>query len=213
MPDYTIRIFKAWGARDARLEWVNTYEVRGPAGDANAAAAVAQAIADAEKLIHRSEVQFLRATISTWRPDSKPYNPGAFKTIELAGVGALGPLSAATLNMNVAYMLKFQAAMGRSGRRFYRGCLGEPDVETTANLSWQVSAGSSLHGTGTQFVAFRNALSPYLAVGAEATKIMLLGKAAPGSNPPVPEFPREVEKIEVGGVVVSRHDHRYFDRA
>lgn len=201
---YTVRIFKSWGARDASRRWVNNYEIEAGTAALTSLGAVANDIAAAEKLIHQTTVQFLSYSVSTWEPDSHPYNPLSFVTGELSGTGALAAASQ-LLDSNVCFLVKYQAATGRSGRRFYRGCLAEQDVEPAGDGSFTVSPGSNFQDAGGAMTSFKNALAPYLAGGTNATKIILAGNSASSIQ-------RIVTAVKSGGVVVNRRNHRYFDR-
>lgn len=206
MPMYTVRVFKAWGSRDSAMRWVNNYEVQSAATTPDGLAATAAAIADAERQLHHQNVQYLQATVSTWTPDSKPYNPLAFTTIPLSSVGAVVNASPQNvLDLNVAFFVKYRTATGRGGKRFYRGCLFEADVETSGNLRWILSTASLFNAGQSIFSAFRTAMLPFLAGGANTDKIVLAGASSTSVQ-------RVVTDVVPGGVVVNRHDHRYFDR-
>lgn len=203
---FIIRIFKSWGARDAERRWVNNYEVEAGATPLTGLDAVAEAIADAERQIHYDAVQFLSATISTWSPDSVPYNPLTFRTIELAGTGLPFVAAADAMDSNVCLLVKFSATTGRNGRRFYRGALLESDVEIGGDGKFRLEDASPQRTRFTQAGGFAALLAPYLAGGADPVTIVLAGANAAGVQ-------REVVSVDIGGVVVSKRNHRYFDRA
>lgn len=220
MAQYTISVFKSWGARDSAIRWVNSYEIDSPEVSAASAAMVqvAAAIANAERQIHLSDVQFLSARISTWTPDSTPYNPASFTTVTLQGTGARGYAGAGTpLDMNVALMVHFTPQTGRAGKRFYRGVLLEGDVESTGNLRWKLSPGSVFVSNGSDWQAFLTALAPYYGVGTSPQRIVLIGRSQTSPRGVLPKtygpfHTREVSAILPGGVVFNRADRRYFDR-
>jgi hypothetical protein len=206
MAMFVIRIFKSWGARDESRRWVNNYEIEAGAATLTSLDTVANALASAEKLIHMGNVNFLSATISTWEPDSQPYNPLSFRTIELSGIGTKNVAGVTTLSSNVCFVVKYQATTGRNGRRFYRGCLTEADVESGGDGSFTLTAAGPLLDAGADFTAFKTAMAPYLSGGANATKIVLAGASGIGVQ-------REVSALKSGGVSINRRNHRYFDRA
>jgi hypothetical protein len=203
---FIIRVFKSWGTRDAERRWVNNYEVEAGALGVTALDAVAEAIADAERVIHLNQVHFLSATISTWAEDSTPYNPLAFRTIELDGTGTPLVGSDDPVDSNVCLLVKFQAATGRSGRRFYRGVLTEADMEIGGDARFNLEAASPVRTRFNQAGGYAELLAPYLSGGADPVSIVLAAPNLVGVQ-------REVESVEIGGIVVNRRNHRYFDRA
>lgn len=212
IPDtnWTIRIFKSWGAADLSRAWVNNYEINTTTAlNPPDLVPVLNTLVTAEKILHQPEVQFLQATISTWEPDSKPYNPLAFLTVPLSGVGGWARTAGDDpLDSNVCFMVRYQADTGRSGRRFYRGCLTEAHVTIGGDARFQLTSTSGFGDTGAGMTSFRSALAPLLPGGAGVGKLMLMyGK------PGIVSVQRAVTSVHTGGVVVNRRNHRYFDRA
>lgn len=205
---FTIKIFKSWLGRDPSRRWSNTYELESTALSPAGVLEAAEAIADAEKLIHYDAVHFLSAIASTWEPDGTPYNPLSFTTLTLSGTGARGnSLTEQTLDKNVCYQVNFVPELGRSGRRFYRGALSEVDVEPGGDLRFTIKAASIMADGGSQFELFRAAIDPYIATGGVGDTIVMVGEGGSGV------LSREVVSVGVGGVVVNKSNHRYFDRA
>lgn len=205
---YTIRIFKSWGGRYPDRRWVNNYEVDSSVTGVAGLSAAAGAIAAAEKIIHLDLVNFLSATVSTWEPDGVPYNPDSFTTLELSGTGSRATASQQSIDSNVALKVNFQPTTGRSGRRFYRGCLIETDVVGLGDLSFTFEAASPVADSGSAMASFKTAMAPYLAGGADPTKIVLAYSGA-GSGSVV----RGVASLKAAGISINRRNHRYFDRA
>lgn len=210
MPDYIITINKSAGGRDSANKWANRYEVVGSAVSVEGLTTMANAIATAEKNIHSNFVEFISAVVSTWAPEPTGYNPTASMTIPLTGAGLRAPSQAIMLDLDCVYHVAFQTATGRNGRRFYRGCVAESDVEATANIRWRISAASDLAAGAAVFVAFRNALLPYLNAGAETNKIAIITEDK--NAPSVIRFRRNVTDVVPAGVIVNRRNHAYFDR-
>lgn len=215
MPNYTISIFKAWGARDAASRWVNSYEIQSTGLSPSAAEllTISGDLVAAERAFHLSSVQFLESRISTWAPDSHPYNPNAFTAVALSGTGARVAGTDDPLDINVSLFVKFAAATGRAGRRFYRGVLVEGDVAVSGNLR-ATPVGTSIANVVT---ALKTALTPYLSSGTSANgKLVMIGRYLVSKGPP-PVYTdpdtRFVSDIVMGGVVINRHDHRFFNRA
>jgi hypothetical protein len=213
VPPYIIRVFKSWQVRDVERRWVNTYEVEHTGASPADLIETANDIADAERLIHRDAVQFLSATISTWEPDSKPYNPLAFTTVELTGTGAVLVSTGQPVDSNVCFVVKREATLGRSGRLFYRGCLLESDIETGGDLRVKLTPGTGLAQGGANFGAFVTAMQPMMATtGAPARLILIQNPSTPGEVAEAGPY-RYVTSLKSAGVTINRRNHRYFDRA
>jgi hypothetical protein len=210
MPAFTIRIFKSWGARDADRRWVNTYELFSTVhGSPDAMLPTLVAIVDAERHLHLTDVQFLSGTVSTWVPDSQPYDPDAFVTQELVGHGSRGngvPPNPTALDSNVCLQVKRQCTTGRSGKLFYRGCLLEGDVEMGGDGRFTLTAGSTIIAGGADWVAYTTAMAPFLNAAEGADALSLISAVAGGQRV------RPVDALIPRGVTVNRRNHRYFDR-
>jgi hypothetical protein len=207
--NWTIRIFKSWGSNDLSRAWANNYEVNTTqALNPPDLQPVVDTLVAAEKTIHMNNIQFIQATISTWEPDSKPYNPLSFLTVPLAGTGSSTPNAGDDmLDSNVTLMIRYQATTGRSGRRFYRGLLTEAAVNSTSQGYFQLIGGAAWGPTGTIITNVRTQLAPLLPGGNGIGKLMLM-YAKPG----VSSVQRAVTAVALGGVVINRRNHRYFDR-
>lgn len=208
MSDFIIRIFKAWRGRDISRAWSNTYEIISGADNPTELVAVGDALVAAERIIHLTDVNFLQYTISTWAPDSHPYNPETFVTYTLAVDGQRGNDSGVNdnaLDYNVCYMIHRNATTGRSGRLFFRGCLMETDVMIQGDGRFAIE-GTGAGEVDTKTQAFKTALAPYI-TGGTGNQLALISKS--GST----IYRRNVVDIVAGGVVINKKNHRYFDRA
>jgi hypothetical protein len=126
---FTIRIVKAL-ATNPDNRWANSYEaVASDASTTGDLVALTNAIVAFEKSIHQNGVQFLSALISTWEPDSVPYDPESFYTLPLTGTGGVGVVSDIE-PLNTCLSVARVASSGRTGHLFYRGVLQEGDVES-----------------------------------------------------------------------------------
>lgn len=210
MADFTIRVFKAFRSRAIERAWSNSYEiVTGESGPADLTD-IAGSIVTAERAIHLTDVEFLQYTISTWAPDSHPYNPASFLTVGLSVTGNRGnvpPPNTNALDYNVCFVVKRNAATGRTGRLFYRGCLLETDVEMGGDGRFTMSTGSGLLQGGAQFTPYLAALSSYLGVTGAGPGLALIGVSGATTHR------RFIGSLSSGGVTVNKKNHRYFDRA
>jgi hypothetical protein len=206
MPIYQVKIFKSWGGRDPDRRWCNNYELDDAGATPADVVPAVNTIVAAEKLIHTVAIGFLSATISTWQPDSVPYDPTSFTTIELSGAGVRAAATGVQLDSNVCFVVRYSAALGRNGRRFYRGVLNEEDVQTGGDGKWSLIPTSTLYQGQANFNAFAAGLATLLGNGTLMPGLKLVG----GGEAPLV---RDVINVISAGVTVNRRNHRYFDRA
>lgn len=123
---FTVRSYKQY----MNAQWANTYEIRCTDNAATRSDLLnaALTIVNAERGIHLNTINFFRAVISTYQPDSRPYNPSAFTTLDFSLQGQV-TFGTNALPMSTCVFARFTAEGGRSGKRFYRGCLTEGDVD------------------------------------------------------------------------------------
>ena len=210
MPFFTIRIFKSWGARDPERRWTNNYEITSPVASPGALLSEVNTLVAAEKKIHLPQTEFLSATVSTYMAEGPAYDPSSFLTVELQGQGERdigGIFPDLALDSNVCLLMKFPAALGRSGKRFYRGVLSEGDVKMGGNGVFTFSgAPNKVAPGGADILAFKTQLVDMLAGGASPSKLVLISPAIPAG------LSRPVVDVLSGSVVINRRNHRYFDR-
>lgn len=208
MADFTIRIFKAWRGRDISRAWSNTYEIISGATNPTELVAVGDALVSAERGLHLTDVQFLQYTISTWAPDSHPYNPEAFVTYTLTDAGERGNetgINDNALDYNVCLMVHRNAVTGRSGRLFFRGVLLESDVMIQGDGRFAIEGETS--GQLMDAVdAYKTGVAPYI-TGGTGNQLALISTS--GST----VYRRNIVDVVMGGVVINKKNHRYFDRA
>jgi hypothetical protein len=209
VPDYTIRTFKAWRSRDIERAWSNTYEIMTALGSVTSLETIAADIVAAERVLHMKDVQFLQYAISTWVPDSKPYDPDTFVTVGLTGTGARGAtgINPTALDYNVCLIVKREAATGRVGRLYYRGCLIESDVEMGGDGRFIMTPDPGPESVTSMITgAYNTELSPYI-TGEPGNNLALVGKSGTVVHR------RPVVRLTFGGIGVNKKNHRYFDRA
>lgn len=115
--------------------WANSYEFRATeAGSETTLLALASALVNFEKALHLVTVNFEALVVSTWEPDSVPYDPAAFLSSTLSAVGTRSNGSP-PIGLGQTFSVARDAASGRKGHLFYRGVLTESDVEAPAGKS------------------------------------------------------------------------------
>lgn len=129
---FVLRILKHLATNPDNV-WANSYEfVTTDAGGVEELLAMGDIFFNFEKQIHCDIVQFDRYIISTWEPDSVPYDPESFVTIPVTGTGVRSDVPNEVVPLGEAWRVNRQATTGRFGNLFYRGCLFENEVSQPA---------------------------------------------------------------------------------
>ena len=205
---WTIKIDKSWGGRNIEDSWSNVYHVTSPlSAEAEEWAVIVEGFAKMERELHLNEVNFLHATVSTIAEDAPAY-PANLRVFELQGVGNKAiPVGDNAVDLNICLSLKKEVAMGRSGRLLYRGALlaSQVVIGTSGKSAWigpEPTAGTLANATS-DVRAFPDSLATW----------MLPTKANADAPPGSTVLTRVVKSVSVGGVVIARRNHRWFDRA
>ncbi len=210
MPNYRIDTFKAWGSRDIERAWSNSYEFVAAATSPSALIGLGNQLIVAEKKLHLANVEFLQFRIATHEIEPSPnYDPNAFTTIPVEGIGSRGTGATDPLDYNVCFVVQRVPASGRAGRLFFRGCLVEGDVSSNADGMFRLQTASSLATGGVIFEGFKTDMAAYLSVGGAPAADP--GLAMVGTYGMV-TIARYVTAFRNGGVSINKRNHRYFDR-
>jgi len=131
---FVFRVIKSHTSNPDR-KWANTYEFKALAGgDEGDLLAVGLTLVAFESGMAYPYVKFERLTISTWAPDSVPYDPESFISSALSDFGTY-PGAGAAVALNQCLSVARVAAFGRFGHLFYRGFLDESSVSSPAGKS------------------------------------------------------------------------------
>lgn len=192
------------------VRWRNTYEAffdEGASASSSALEDLAASLLEFEKIIHLSGVQFVQTTISTYAADSKPYDPESFVTIphpaDTVGERTIG--QSQPLDLTAAFYVRRQVPTGRQGKLFYRGVLGENDVEAPAGRMRL----SSIAGMQSMIDAALNSsdLSQYLYPTATASLMLsMTSTPSPGNT-----IHRQIMNLLAAGATRVSNDHRWYD--
>lgn len=199
---FIFRVTKSLATNPDR-QWGNTYEFRAvTSGSTDELLTLGVALVEFEQTMSMTAVVFDRLLISTWTPDSVPYDPAAFIATSLTGVGARGGL-ADLQPLTQCLSITRQATSGRFGHIFLRGFLLEDDTSApagkpvlTSRSSIQTSLDSALTDSG---------LAAYIGAGGHVALQMVM-ISADGSNT------RDVVNLRVQGVAQLPLDHAWFNR-
>jgi hypothetical protein len=122
----TVRSYKQF----AGFAWANNYEVEATQDITNPVSALqflVERIAFLERDIHLNSVVIDRITVSTYIPDSRPYNPNTLAVYPLS-INCTRPVPANVLPLELCLFVRRNVDFGRDGRLLYRGCLTEDDM-------------------------------------------------------------------------------------
>ena len=194
---FTVRSYKQYQGNI----WANNYEIQ--VLDQNVTTSglrqAALNIVNAERQFHFEFVAFIKHVISTYQPDSRPYDPLTFISENTSFSGALSfPTSDDALPFTTCVFVRFVSVSGRPGKRFYRGCLREGEV-VYGPIGHEIVQSARNR--------IETALSP------------LVGSVSPGvglviaSGAPQPTSIRPVTGVAVARYTVNRKlSNAYFDR-
>lgn len=109
----------------------------------------AGAIANYERTFHLETTYFNRVGVSTWEPDSTPYNGDELVTLPLSlnGLRAIPSLSEA-LGLDDTLFVRRQPQLGQLGKIMYRGVLLESDSVVSAQGLKTLNGASPLANGG-----------------------------------------------------------------
>lgn len=201
---FIIRTFKSLGT-SPMTKWSNSYEFEatesGEEGDLRAAAA---ALLGFEQQIHTTQVVFDYATISTWVPDSIPYNPEEFMVQNYGQqVGEYAPTTPAPLT--ICLFARRETRYGRAGKVFYRSALGLEELQYDGGVL-------ALAGDAPIRMAWTVALSTSTITnyweGAAPVQMRLIGY--PKNATAFTVVP--VEAMNIAGVSEVQLKHAWFNR-
>jgi hypothetical protein len=162
---FKVDIYKSFGGRSNRGNWMNTHYFAAPlAINSPEVRANAMALVNAEASAHYSQVFFMRAHISAVSVFGLPDPTDNFVTIQLQNRGQRvlqGELSP----QEIVLEIQRDCETGRSGALSYRGCLAESDIVTSADNSYQISAPAAFDGLGTNSLTIIDMLNAGLPNG------------------------------------------------
>jgi len=122
----TVRVYKSFSG----YSWANNYEVQALQNLPNAGfvlPTLADRFVALERVLHIPAVIIDRVTISTYAPDSRPYNPDTLATYAYNQPGQR-TVTGDAMPLEACLFVRRITDFGRNGRILYRGCLYEADV-------------------------------------------------------------------------------------
>lgn len=198
-------IYRVWKSLTSNpsVRWSNTYEARVlTTATSDDLRSLANNLFLFEQALAVETTAFLYITISTWLPDTHPYNPESFVTIPASDVGTRPISTDHELDLRVCLRLNRLPSSGRIGKIMLRNSLLAGDVVSGAGEFHLGSPGSISADVAAAMSAAN--LSEYFTTGTFEPKMAMIGSS---------EVTRFVENVDVGGVSLVKLNHKYFDRA
>ena len=194
---FTVRSYK----QHVGFAWANNYEVEATQDISNPSTELeflANRIVELEKNLHLAGIIIDRVTISTYVPDSLPYNPNNVATFPFS-VTSTRPAPAEVLPLELCLFVRRNVNFGRDGRLLYRGCLHEGDMSASGFRPLITPAAVN---------SLQNIINNWRSVGlGNAFRLVM------ASGFPAPSNVRPVVGLQVSEkIVVKKYNNRYFRR-
>lgn len=197
---FIIRIWKGLTTNPS-VRWANTYEARFSAlGTMADLDSLALGLSTFESMMALASTQFLYYTISSWLPDSTPYNPDAFKTVALDMNGAIAFSSGTDLDLRICLRLNRAVPTGRIGKIFLRNSLLQAQVNNSAGTYALVGSGAIQ--TNVDEAVEESGIDANFEDGIAQPHLALIGAS---------QVTRFITGLTVGGVSFVKLNHKYFD--
>lgn len=200
---FVVRTIKHLTANPSN-KWANSYEFQAvDAGATETLLTLASALITWEAAIHTEAVTFDRVIVSTWQPDSVPYDPAAFLSTTVTQLGLRSDVPNEVVPIGEALRVTRQVSSGRFGNLFYRGALFENEVSQPAGIPILTSPGSIQDTMDDALTP--SGLDDFIGISATGGLIMVMVDAA-GANV------RVVNALAASGVSLIKSDHQWFNR-
>jgi len=199
---FVVRVLKSLSTNPDNV-WANSYEfIANDDGTGSALSSLVESLVEFEAAFHKDVVLFQRAIVSTWAPDSVPYDPSAFAVYPQTAAGGVGPVGD-NLPLDKCLSVARTPASGRSGHLFYRGVLNEADTAAPAGKSILVDRAGIQ--TLIDDALTSSGLDTYVGPAASGALIMcMIDKTG--------AVTRNIIDLTVQGVSTLPTDHAWFNR-
>jgi len=201
----TVKTYKI--VPNAEIAWANTYEfasnqtITDPTLANDALFALAEAIKSFEVSILVDDFVFDRIVMSTYVPDSNPYNPYSFISFSYSVPGDYYIPSTTPLPLQFAALVKRRVGFGRQGNLLYRGVAHVQDVTIS-------SGGATI--SPVRLNALRTAVSNFMTAISNTAFRMVMASGSPSVDPTTL---RTVINLNVKErMSFKKLNNRYFDR-
>lgn len=192
--------------------WRNVYELRTiePISSLSTFSEFVGEVAALEAEIHGNNVEYVKGILSSWEPqEDDVYDPGEFVTVPLEGLLGQKSYNGEALGRNLTLFARKGVPVGRAGKAFYRGTLGETDLQGGTSLDARVSSAATTTYNGLLLTFLADFNGHVEAIDGNAGGGMTLLRLNASS---AIEW-RDVQSLVVGGVSFVKPDHKYYDLA
>jgi len=193
----TVRIYKQY----VGFAWANNYEVQATTNINQPSQSLAQMVdrlVVLERIVHLQGVIIDRVTVSSYVPDSQPYDPDTLATYPYSLSGQRS-IQGEVLPLELCLFIRRNVDFGRDGRLLYRGCLTENDMSATAFRPLLSSA---------TVTNLQNAINNWFQQGIGSEWVLVMA-----SGTPQPTSIRRVVGLQVSEKIsVKKVNNRYFRR-
>lgn len=184
-------------------KWSNNYEMRAKVdGVTSDLTAVGMDLVDFERTITYDLAMFDRVRISTWEPDSTPYDPSVFISLPLAAAGTKASAGGQLLALNVCLDIGRVPLTGRFGHLYYRAALSEAMVVSPAG-KWVLNDIASVDDS-IQVALDSSTVDEYIDGTSSTFEMVMVGQTE-GSA-------RQIAALTARGVATVPFDHAWFNR-
>lgn len=202
---FIIRAYKSLGDPQ-RFRWANSWEVVALAnGVVSDLDTLAMRIVSFETVLHAEAVIFDSYSVSTWTPDSAPYDPENLKVVPLELVTGARSV-AAMVGLDLTLLLKRHAESGRNGKIFTRGVLGEADVQREG-AGWTLTNPTSIQAEVSDAIVDSD-LGFHLLSGMASLKLAMIATYDGGQNVSI----RPMLDISASGAVTLQIKRPWYNQ-
>lgn len=200
---FTLRIRSSLTS-NRRVRWFNTWEARATQdGDLDVLLGLAATLVGFHYQMSFTYVTIDQVTISSWVPDSHPYNPLGFSTTVYNQVGSKSMLGETAVALRQTLFVKRMVSTGLLGKLFLRGCLIQDDL-AYGDGEWVLADTASVEAGMNTIIASSGMANYMLGLGSEQLALAMIGDD--GET-------RFIQELAVGGTSDVKLNHKYFDRA
>jgi hypothetical protein len=202
---FIFRVYSDLGSTQGP-RWSNSYEAYAHAGGSiTDLTALGGKLALFNQGMSGSDVRITGYSVSTWVPDSTPYNPENFyvsPALNLTGSRTMSD----PIDLDVCLDVRRSVALGRSGNIYLRGALDEADVERSGSKYTLTDP----QGLDVIFNAVLAATHlPYYYLGGTMVPIWL---GLIGANIIGTVYTRGLTNIAIRGVTIVPMNHRWYNQ-
>jgi hypothetical protein len=200
---FTLRVRSSL-ATNRRVRWFNTWELRAISdGDIALLEGFASAMVGFHSSISYNYVYVDEVTISSWEPDSHPYNPLGFATVVYNQIGLTSVGFGSPVSLRNTLFCKRAVQTGLQGKLFLRGALVQSEL-AYGDGEWQLEDPADVN-TRVQNAITVNGIEEYMmGLGGTGFALCMMGEG--GET-------RFLSGLQAVGTSDVKLNHKYFDRA